>query len=98
MLLFTENTVLCFIHWINLDLNVHLTHGNNIYIITRDGNMENAKLLAELVDRKLATHYQLDDSGKKKVRGLPNKGWFQDKQGRSPGSKWEFENTVLFIT
>lgn len=85
-------------YWINLDLNVHLTDGNNIYIITRDGNMENAKLLAELVDRKLATHYQLDDSGKKKVRGLPNKGWFQDKQGRSPGSKWEFENTVLFIT
>uniref|UniRef100_A0AAX7VUB0 Syntaxin binding protein 3 n=1 Tax=Astatotilapia calliptera TaxID=8154 RepID=A0AAX7VUB0_ASTCA len=34
----------------------------------KDGNMENAKLLAELVDRKLDTHYQLDDSGKKKVR------------------------------
>lgn len=34
----------------------------------KDGNMENAKLLAELVDRKLATHYQLDDSGKKKEK------------------------------
>lgn len=84
-------------YWINLDLNVNLTHGNKIYIITRDGNMENAKVLAEMVDRKLAAHYQLDDSSKKKVRGLLNKGWCQDKQGRSPGSKWEFENTVLFI-
>ncbi|XP_004562146.2 syntaxin-binding protein 3 [Maylandia zebra] len=34
----------------------------------KDGNMENAKLLAELVDRKLDTHYQLDDSGKKKEK------------------------------
>lgn len=30
--------------------------------------MENAKILAELVDNKLAKHYELDDSGKKKVR------------------------------
>ena len=29
--------------------------------------MENAKALAELVDNKLARHYELDDSGKKKV-------------------------------
>ncbi|XP_058494516.1 syntaxin-binding protein 3 [Solea solea] len=29
-------------------------------------NMENAKTLAELVDNKLARHYELDDSGKKK--------------------------------
>lgn len=32
--------------------------------------MENAKTLAELVDNKLAQHYELDDSGKKKVRLL----------------------------
>lgn len=38
------------------------------YITTRDSNMENAKALAELVDDKLARHYELDDSGKKKVR------------------------------
>lgn len=30
--------------------------------------MENAKTLAELVDNKLAKHYELDDSAKKKVR------------------------------
>lgn len=29
--------------------------------------MENTKALAELVDNKLATYYELDDSGKKKV-------------------------------
>lgn len=34
--------------------------------------MENAKTFAELVDSKLATHYDLDDS-KKKVRHLLNK-------------------------
>uniref|UniRef100_A0A8C9YZH5 Syntaxin binding protein 3 n=1 Tax=Sander lucioperca TaxID=283035 RepID=A0A8C9YZH5_SANLU len=33
-------------------------------------NMVNAKALAELVDNKLAKHYELDDSGKKKVRHL----------------------------
>ncbi|XP_010786535.1 syntaxin-binding protein 3-like isoform X1 [Notothenia coriiceps] len=33
----------------------------------KDANMENAKTLAELVDDKLAKHYELDDSGKKKV-------------------------------
>lgn len=32
--------------------------------------MENAKTLAELVDNKLARHYELDDSGAKKVRFL----------------------------
>uniref|UniRef100_A0A8D3CEB4 Syntaxin binding protein 3 n=1 Tax=Scophthalmus maximus TaxID=52904 RepID=A0A8D3CEB4_SCOMX len=32
----------------------------------KDANMENAKTLAELVDNKLAQHYELDDSGKKK--------------------------------
>uniref|UniRef100_A0A665VBB7 Syntaxin binding protein 3 n=1 Tax=Echeneis naucrates TaxID=173247 RepID=A0A665VBB7_ECHNA len=32
----------------------------------KDNNMENAKILAELVDNKLAVHYDLDDSGKKK--------------------------------
>ncbi|XP_072245104.1 syntaxin-binding protein 3 [Leuresthes tenuis] len=32
----------------------------------KDSNMENAKTLAELVDYKLAKHYELDDSGKKK--------------------------------
>ncbi|KAG7242285.1 hypothetical protein INR49_023960 [Caranx melampygus] len=32
----------------------------------KDSNMENAKVLAELVDNKLARHYELDDSGKKK--------------------------------
>ncbi len=30
--------------------------------------MENAKTLAELVDNKLVRYYDLDDSGKKKVR------------------------------
>lgn len=34
--------------------------------------MENAKILAELVDTKLARHYELDDSGAKKVRFLPH--------------------------
>lgn len=38
-----------------------------MYHLTRDANMENAKTLAELVDGKLAKHYELDDSGKKKV-------------------------------
>uniref|UniRef100_A0A4W6FA56 Syntaxin binding protein 3 n=1 Tax=Lates calcarifer TaxID=8187 RepID=A0A4W6FA56_LATCA len=32
----------------------------------KENNTENAKILAELVDSKLATHYELDDSGKKK--------------------------------
>ncbi|KAI3368518.1 hypothetical protein L3Q82_025526, partial [Scortum barcoo] len=32
----------------------------------KDSNVENAKILAELVDSKLATHYDMDDSGKKK--------------------------------
>lgn len=32
--------------------------------------MVNAKILAELVDDKLAKHYELDDSGKKKVKSL----------------------------
>lgn len=36
----------------------------------RDGNMENAKVFAELVDKKLARHYELDDSETKKVTSL----------------------------
>uniref|UniRef100_A0A3P9IUI5 Syntaxin binding protein 3 n=1 Tax=Oryzias latipes TaxID=8090 RepID=A0A3P9IUI5_ORYLA len=32
----------------------------------KESNMENAKTLAELVDNKLAKHYELDDSAKKK--------------------------------
>ncbi|XP_074525012.1 syntaxin-binding protein 3 [Halichoeres trimaculatus] len=32
----------------------------------KDTNMENAKTLAELVDTKLASHYEMDESGKKK--------------------------------
>ncbi|XP_053286914.1 syntaxin-binding protein 3 [Pleuronectes platessa] len=32
----------------------------------KDSNMENAKTLAELVDNKLARHYELDDNSKKK--------------------------------
>lgn len=32
--------------------------------------MENAKIFAELVDKKLARHYELDDSGPKKVTSL----------------------------
>uniref|UniRef100_A0A672I712 Syntaxin binding protein 3 n=1 Tax=Salarias fasciatus TaxID=181472 RepID=A0A672I712_SALFA len=32
----------------------------------KDNNMENAKILAELVDNKLARYFELDDSGKKK--------------------------------
>ncbi|XP_041647459.1 syntaxin-binding protein 3 [Cheilinus undulatus] len=32
----------------------------------KDSNMENAKTLAELVDTKLASHYEMDDSSKKK--------------------------------
>lgn len=35
--------------------------------------MENAKTLAELVDNKLARHYELDDSSIKKVRFLLSK-------------------------
>ncbi|XP_014861101.1 PREDICTED: syntaxin-binding protein 3-like, partial [Poecilia mexicana] len=34
----------------------------------KDNNMQNAKTLAELVDNKLARHYELDDSGKKKEK------------------------------
>ncbi|XP_013880450.1 syntaxin-binding protein 3 [Austrofundulus limnaeus] len=34
----------------------------------KDSNMENAKILAELVDNKLARHYELDDYGKKKEK------------------------------
>lgn len=44
-----------------------------IFIPTREGSMENAKTLAELVDNKLARHYELDDSGNKKVRHLLKK-------------------------
>uniref|UniRef100_A0A673CVG4 Syntaxin binding protein 3 n=1 Tax=Sphaeramia orbicularis TaxID=375764 RepID=A0A673CVG4_9TELE len=36
----------------------------------KDSNMENAKILAELVDAKLAKHYEMDDSGKKKAQLL----------------------------
>ncbi|XP_068175178.1 syntaxin-binding protein 3 [Antennarius striatus] len=32
----------------------------------KDGNMENAKTLAELVDNKLSRHYELDEGSKKK--------------------------------
>ncbi|XP_034035370.1 syntaxin-binding protein 3 [Thalassophryne amazonica] len=32
----------------------------------KDSNMVNAKILAELVDKKLQTYYELDDNGKKK--------------------------------
>uniref|UniRef100_A0A8C4GKV8 Syntaxin binding protein 3 n=1 Tax=Dicentrarchus labrax TaxID=13489 RepID=A0A8C4GKV8_DICLA len=32
----------------------------------KDSNMENAKILAELVDTKLVRHYELDDNSKKK--------------------------------
>lgn len=35
--------------------------------------MENAKTLAELIDTRLARHYELDDNGKKKVRHLLKK-------------------------
>lgn len=35
--------------------------------------MVNAKTLAELVDNKLSRHYELDDSGTKKVRSLLSK-------------------------
>lgn len=68
------------------------------YITTRDSNMENAKTLAELVDNKLATHYDLDDSGKKKVRHPLSRECWQNKQDLIPGSEWEPENTVLFST
>ena len=66
------------------------------FIINRDSNMENAKTLAELVDYKLEKHYELDDSGKKKVRHLLNKECWQDKQSLSLGSKWEPWSLVLF--
>lgn len=40
-----------------------------LFNVTPSGNkLKNAKILAELVDNKLARHYDLDDSGKKKVR------------------------------
>lgn len=60
--------------------------------------MVNAKALAELVDNKLAKHYELDDSGKKKVRHLLNKECWQNTQDLSPGSKCDPEMTVLFST
>lgn len=41
--------------------------------MSRDSSMENAKVLAELVDNKLARHYELDDGGKKKVSHLLTK-------------------------
>lgn len=41
--------------------------------------MENAKVLAELVDNKLARHYELDDNGKKKVRLLQNRACWHPK-------------------
>ncbi|KAJ3599687.1 hypothetical protein NHX12_033643 [Muraenolepis orangiensis] len=34
----------------------------------KDSNMENSKALAELVDNKLALHYQMEDGGKKKEK------------------------------
>lgn len=43
-----------------------ITHWDSF--VSRDSNVENAKIFAELVDDKLARHYELDDSGKKKVR------------------------------
>lgn len=42
--------------------------------------MENAKILAELVDSKLAQHYSLDSGGKKKVRRLLNTECWQNQQ------------------
>lgn len=42
--------------------------------------MENAKTLAELVDNKLAKHYELDDSDKKKVRHVLSRDNGQKKQ------------------
>lgn len=35
--------------------------------------MDNTKIFAELVDKKLARHYELDDSGTKKVTSLLEK-------------------------
>ncbi|XP_030582851.1 syntaxin-binding protein 3 [Archocentrus centrarchus] len=34
----------------------------------KDSNMDNARILAEMVDNRLARHYELDDSGKKKEK------------------------------
>ena len=39
--------------------------------------MENTKIFAELVDKKLARHYELDDSGTKKVTSLLRKNNLQ---------------------
>lgn len=36
--------------------------------------MENAKAFAELVDKKLARHYELEEDSKKKVRHPLDKG------------------------
>ena len=36
--------------------------------IVRDSSLYNAKHLAELVDKKLSNHYEMDDKGKKKVK------------------------------
>lgn len=62
-------------------------------VITRDSTMENAKSLAELVDTKLARHYELDDSGKKKVKHLQN-SCLVSNQALGPGRKSTLEDAL----
>lgn len=39
-------------------------------VLCRDSDLNYGKKLAELVDNKLARHYDLDDNSKKKVRAV----------------------------
>lgn len=57
--------------------------------------MVNAKTLAELVDDKLSKHYELDDSGKKKVRCLLSK---ECREVLLLGVNQSLLITVLFFT
>lgn len=68
-----SDTLLHLLILVSVSPPCELTYGKLICIVTRDNNLENAKTLAEMVDDRLARYYDLDDSGKKKVRRPPNK-------------------------
>lgn len=57
--------------------------------------MENAKTLAELVDNKLARHYELDDSGTKKVRSVLSEECWYNQQAQ--GGKGTSKHITVFL-
>ncbi len=70
----TRSRVLLASHVIKVHLMLewifNLRFCNAFSVLCRDPNLDYGKKLAELVDNKLARHYELDDISKKKVREL----------------------------